>query len=410
MAAIVYQTDKRSGITYAYESVSYWDKDKQQSRAKRTLIGRVDNETGEIVPTDGRGRKKKEVPAAKRGPVPSVQTSRSFYGATYLLDIIGEKLGITEDLKQCFTSIYRQILSIVYYLILEDKNPLYRFEKWSSLHKHPYGKNIPSQRSSEVFASITEEAKNKFFRLQGKRRTEKEFWAYDTTTISSYSEHLRQVEYGRNKENDPLAQLNLALVFGETSNLPFYYRKLAGNIPDSKTIKNLIAELDILGFSKVKLVMDRGFYSEDNINALFKEHLKFLISVKMSLAFIRKELDIIYDGFRTFEHYSEKYELYCHTVQTEWLYTQYRPYKRDTLSELRRIYIHYYYNIDKAAEDEKAFDRKLIALRHELETSTKSTSRRKLHLNEVQRSPSMKRPLPKQNGIMDSLLCSPTRR
>ncbi|WP_366921547.1 IS1634 family transposase [Metallumcola ferriviriculae] len=369
MAAIVYQTDKRSGITYAYESVSYWDKDKQQSRAKRTLIGRVDSETKEIVPTDGRGRKKKEVPAPpQRGPIPSVQTSRSFYGATYLLDAIGEKLSITEDLKHCFPSIYWQILSIVYYLILEDKNPLYRFEKWSSLHKHPYGKNITSQRSSELFTSITEEAKNKFFQLQGKRRTEKEFWAYDITSISSYSEHLRQVQYGKNKESDPLAQLNLALVFGERSNLPFYYRKLAGNIPDSKTIKNLLADLDVLGFSKVKLVMDRGFYSQDNINALFKEHLKFLISVKISLAFIRKELDLIYDKFRIFEHYSEKYELYCHTVQTNWLYTQYRPYKGDTLSEPRRIYIHYYYNIDKAAEDEKAFDRKLIALRHELES------------------------------------------
>ena len=42
MAAIVYQTDKRSGITYAYESISFWDKDKKQSRSKRTLIGRVD--------------------------------------------------------------------------------------------------------------------------------------------------------------------------------------------------------------------------------------------------------------------------------------------------------------------------------------------------------------------------------
>ncbi len=369
MAAIVFQTDKRSGITYAYESVSYWDKDKQQSRAKRALVGRVDSVTGEIVPTDGRGRKNKEVPAAaKRGPVPSVQTSRSFYGATYLLDAIGEKLGIAEDLKKCFPGTHRQILSIAYYLVLEDKNPLYRFEKWSSLHKHPYGRNITSQRSSELFASITEEAKNEFFRLQGKRRTEKEFWAYDITTISSHSEYLRQVQYGRNKENDPLPQLNLALVFGETSNLPFYFRKLAGNIPDSKTVKNLLADLDVLGFSKVKLVMDRGFYSGDNINALFKEHLKFLISLKMSLAFVRKELDAIYEGFRTFEHYSEKYELYCHTVQTEWLYTQHRPYKGDTLSESRRIYIHYYYNIDKAAEDEKAFDRKLIALRRELES------------------------------------------
>jgi uncharacterized protein YceH (UPF0502 family) len=52
--SIVYQHDKRSGITYAYESKSYWDKEKRQSRAKRTLIGRVDNATGKIVPTDGR--------------------------------------------------------------------------------------------------------------------------------------------------------------------------------------------------------------------------------------------------------------------------------------------------------------------------------------------------------------------
>jgi hypothetical protein len=57
MAAIVYQTDKRSGITYAYRSVSHWDKEKKLSRARRTLIGRVDKETGEIVPTDGRNRR-----------------------------------------------------------------------------------------------------------------------------------------------------------------------------------------------------------------------------------------------------------------------------------------------------------------------------------------------------------------
>lgn len=124
----------------------------------------------------------------------------------------------------------------------------------------------------------------------------------------------------------------------------------------------------MLGFSKVKLVMDRGFYSEGNINALFKAHLKFLISAKMSLSLIRGELDGIYDRFRSFDYYNEKYELYCHTVQAQWNYTEHRPYKGDTLTEPRRIYIHYYYNIDKAAEDEKSFDRKLIGLRKELES------------------------------------------
>ena len=122
-----------------------------------------------------------------------------------------------------------------------------------------------------------------------------------------------------------------------------------------------------------------GFYRKENINNLFKEHLKFLISAKMSLTFIKQQLDPIYDQFRTFEHFSEKYELYCHTVQAEWLYTQHRPYKGDTLSEPRRIYIHYYYNIDKAVDDEKAFDRKLIALRHELESGKRVPEYEKLY-------------------------------
>ena len=142
-----------------------------------------------------------------------------------------EKLGITDDLKKCFPQTYKQILSIAYYLILEENNPMFRFEKWSALHNHPYGKNISSQRSSELFTSITEEAKDQLFRLQGKRRTEKEFWAYDTTSISSYSEQLKQVQHGMNKEHDRLPQFNLAMVFGEESNLPLLLQETCWQHP-----------------------------------------------------------------------------------------------------------------------------------------------------------------------------------
>ena len=79
MATTVYQTDKRSGITYAYESVSHWDREKQQSRSKRKLIGRVNVETKEIVPTDGRGRKKAEAPTTdKLSLAPEQGVSRYF--------------------------------------------------------------------------------------------------------------------------------------------------------------------------------------------------------------------------------------------------------------------------------------------------------------------------------------------
>ena len=217
--AIINQFDKQRGITYVYESISYWDTEKKQPRSKRKLIGKRDPDTGEIIPTDGQCRKHKENTEAaksmKPGPVPIETKNRRFYGATYLLDEIGNTLGLTEDLKQCFPANYRQIQSIAYYMILESESPLFRFEKWSAVHKHPYDKTISSQRSNELFSDSSEEEKNKFFTLQERRRSEDEYWAYDTTSLSNYSQTFRQVQYGKNKEDDRLPQLNLALVFGE---------------------------------------------------------------------------------------------------------------------------------------------------------------------------------------------------
>lgn len=150
---------------------------------------------------------------------------------------------------------------------------------------------------------------------------------------------IAQVQYGKNKEDDKLPQLNLLLVFGEESGLPFYYRKLTGNIPDSKTVNHLFEDLDILGFGKTKFVMDRGFYSEENINGLYREHVKFLVGTKLSLKFIKNNLDDVYDDIRMFNNYDK---------------------------DKRRIYIHYYYSIEKGADDEQAFDKRIAGLYREL--------------------------------------------
>lgn len=56
MSCIVYQTDKRTGIKYAYESISYWDKDKKQPRSKRKYLGKVDPVSGEIITSRNKKR------------------------------------------------------------------------------------------------------------------------------------------------------------------------------------------------------------------------------------------------------------------------------------------------------------------------------------------------------------------
>lgn len=379
--AIVHQHDKRSGITYAYESISHWDKEKKQSRAKRTLIGRVDTSTGEIIPTKGTNKLRETAghKAAKRGPVPSTETSRKFCGATCLLDVLGQRLGLVPDLKRCFPLTYKQIISLAYYLILEADSPLSRFSKWSSLHQHPYGEDIPSQRSSELFASITEEDRYRFFQLQAERRCEKEYWAYDITSVSSYSECLKQVRYGMNKEKDHLAQLNLALVFGQESGLPFYYRKLPGNVTDVKTARNMLADMDFLNLHKVHLVMDRGFYSAENINGLYKEHHKFLIGAKLSLKLVKGQLDRVRHSLREWTNYCESHEVFALCVPVKWDCIRERPYKGDTHREERRMYLHLYFNSERAAEDEQRQTRRLLALRKELQTGERKPENAKLY-------------------------------
>jgi transposase len=382
--AIIHQKDNRSGITYAYESVSHWDKGKKQSRSKRTLIGRVDTATGKVIPTDGRCRKDKEAPSEteggrKRGVRPRTATARKYFGATYLLDEIGKKLGIADDLAACFPDTFKQIESIAYYLILEPHNPLFRFGHWHETHAHPYGKDIPSQRSSDLFAQISEEQRIAFFSLQARRRLETEYWAYDTTSISSYSRTLLQAQHGHNKEDDKLPQLNLALLFGESSGLPFYYRELPGNVPDSKTVRVLLEELDLFGHRKIKVVMDRGFYSEDNINSLYKERVKFLVGVKTSCKTARDAIESVRDSIRHFSCYDDIQDIYGATMCAEWDYSERRPYKKDIIKEKRRLYIQVYYSIEKAADSERTFNKKLSRTKAELMDDKRSEGCREAH-------------------------------
>jgi transposase len=230
-----------------------------------------------------------------------------------------------------------------------------------------------------LFASITEDAKNRFFALQGRRKEEREYWFYDATSISSYSKCLTQVRYGHNKDHEHLEQINLAVMYGEESQLPVYYRKLPGNIPDVKTVKNLIADIKQLEFKKVKLVMDRGFYSEGNVNAMLGAHLKFLIGVKTSLLFVQGVLAKVREEMRNFDHYHPEHDLYTYSEAITWDYRQDRPYKGDMVEEERRMYLHLYYSPEKALEDERALNAKLIAWKAELESGKTEAANEKYY-------------------------------
>jgi len=112
--------------------------------------------------------------------------------------------------------------------------------------------------------------------------------------------------------------------------------------------------------------MDRGYYSAENINTLFKKHLKFLCGTSSALSFAKEYIREIGSRKDHYEYYNSNLELYVFTRTIAWDYEQERPYKGDVVKEERRMYLHLYFNPDKFSDDGKAFNRKLDTLKNEL--------------------------------------------
>jgi len=83
---------------------------------------------------------------------------------------------------------------------------LSRFPKWAATHKHPHGKNIPSQRSSELFAFVTEDAKEHSLQEElerGKRNSE-----HEKQYAKYFDVNKRQIELYEEMEIEPPTSLH----------------------------------------------------------------------------------------------------------------------------------------------------------------------------------------------------------
>lgn len=99
--AIIKQYHKDTDTVYVYESISYWDAEKGQSRSKRKCIGKIDPATGEMIPTGKRGKKKKETASAS----PDAEISR-------MTTLYEQELAKTKELKALNASLEDRIASL----------------------------------------------------------------------------------------------------------------------------------------------------------------------------------------------------------------------------------------------------------------------------------------------------------
>ena len=351
----------KNGVVYIYENISYWDKKDKKTKHRRKCVGHQDPVTGEIHPNGPRGRPStRKTGASNSENVGNDQEEHAVVlgiGPSRLLDKITVDLGLKKVLQDIFPDDWAEILSCAYYLVSEGE-PLSKVGQWSEEFVLPCPdtpSGLASQRISELLLRITESKQQDFFGIWMKKHQDR-VCALDITSISSYSELINYVDYGYNRDDEKLPQINMLLVVGEENKLPLYFRVLDGKVTDVKTIVETDKNLELLNIRGTRFCMDKGFYSEKNVDDLYKRHYKYSVGVPFKAGFAKQLVvdhrDMILDHKNLIMVNNNV--VYGTTVFEKW--------------KGHVCYRHVYFDHEKATNEREKFDLRLKQCYDELES------------------------------------------
>jgi len=106
---------------------------------------------------------------------------------------------------------------------------------------------------------------------------------FDTTSVSSHSPSLDLAEWGYNRDDESLPQVNFSFA-ATPDGMPLFYRVLPGSIPDVRTIATTLRIARDYGLERLGLSLDRGFYSAANLRELLGLDCGLVLGAPWSVA------------------------------------------------------------------------------------------------------------------------------
>ena len=315
----------KNNVSYVYFPSYYYDKNAKthnKEKQKRLYIGKVVN--GEFIPN----KKYLANPELSRKDVGSLIAesadlskirSRSF-GATFLLQTLAEKYGLAEDLTSVYgEELANQLLSLAMFMTLESQSALSLYPLWQRRFWVPSDRDMPSQYTSRLLCKLGEDeaSLNEFFRARAKHVRASEYLSYDSTKIASTSKNINDVRWAPSKAGNYQQEISLAVLCGQKSRIPVMFRVLPGNVPDVRTVHDLLCHWDEIGIVKdATAVLDRGYTSNDNLVELCDLGVKFVVGQKTSLKLVRDCIEQNMPKFWESKCYIGEFNLYGVSHQT----------------------------------------------------------------------------------------------
>jgi len=273
---------RRSGDRrYVYKVVKAYRNDKGQPTNTRTMIGRLDEQSGMLIPNDAYWQEYglETGPAAQLLPRPDAIRS---VGAVYTILGVLNQLGVSAILRSALGGPRADLVLTLAAYMARCGNVMDGLADWCE-ESTPRGVVVSPGQASRLFASVTHAEKMAFFRAWVALQPVGSHLAYDVTSFSSYSEGINDLEWGHNRDGDKLPQINLGCYLNQSNALPVFYITYPGSIVDVAHLSSMTAHNQDLGIGDVVFIMDRGFASTKNLTHLRKHGIRHVIGTPVGL-------------------------------------------------------------------------------------------------------------------------------
>lgn len=269
---------QKNGDTYVYEREYKYDPaTKKNERLSNRLVGKILQGTAEIVPT--RPKKPNGAKQERGNPGSPAAAARTSAVLAEILDWAATESGIEADLLDAMSEGDAQkTASLARFWTVTKNGTIPDIMTWQITHPIPYREGLSADVCYKLFADLglDESARQSLFLKRAERLGDHPMIACDSTTVSTWSELLKEARYGFNKDGDGRKTVKYLMLYAVDTMQPVAFAKQCGNLPDVTSIGRAIAQLTALGVSKPQLVTDCGYYSDSNLAELCWANFDFI--------------------------------------------------------------------------------------------------------------------------------------
>lgn len=193
-------------------------------------------------------------------------------GDAWLIRHLSEASGLGEALAEAFGPVDGGALAGLAAHQFATGHALYRADAWLSQREMPpeWCGALVSESSVHGFVArigADVSRRENFLERWAGRHASGRATVFDTTSVSSHSPSLELAEWGYNRDDESLPQVNFSLA-ATPEGVPLFYRVLPGSIPDVRTLEATLRIARDYGVERPALSLDRGFYSAANVRDL----------------------------------------------------------------------------------------------------------------------------------------------